>query len=160
MKPLITLFVFCISSIIIYPQWIQQNSGTTNRLLTCYFLNEDTGWAAGHLGTILKTTDGGQNWLTQSISTQDHIHSIFFVDPLNGWIVLYEFIPDRHGSIMHTTDGGETWTTQLAEWGYTLHRIFFTDINNGYALGSNGILFKTTNMEKLSSNSLAISKLF
>jgi len=113
--------------------------------MTCFFLDENTGWAAGNLGTIVKTTNGGQNWISQSISTTDHVHSIFFTDPLNGWLVLYEFVPDRHGSIMHTTNGGDSWTTQLSVWGFSLHRIFFTDSNNGYALGSNGIFYKTTN---------------
>ena len=147
MKTLLISFGFLIIflTISVYPQWIQQNSSTTNRLMTCYFLDENTGWAAGNLGTIVKTSNGGQNWFSQSISTTDHVHSIFFTDPLNGWLVLYEFVPDRHGSIMHTTNGGSSWTTQLSVWGFSLHRIFFTDSNNGYALGSNGILYKTTN---------------
>jgi photosystem II stability/assembly factor-like uncharacterized protein len=138
------IFLFTLSSQI-YSQWIPQNSGTTNRFMTCFFLDENTGWAAGNLGTIVKTTDGGQNWISQSISTSDIIHSIFFTDPLNGWLVLYEFVPERHGAIMHTTNGGDSWFLQLTESGSTLHRVFFTDINNGYALGSSGILFKTTN---------------
>lgn len=138
------VFLFIISSQS-FSQWFPQNSGTTNRFMTCFFLDDNLGWAAGNLGTIVKTTNGGQNWSTQSISTTDHVHSIFFNDPLNGWLVLYEFVPDRHGSILSTTNGGDSWYTQLTVWGYSLHRIFFTDSNNGYALGSNGILYKTTN---------------
>jgi photosystem II stability/assembly factor-like uncharacterized protein len=139
-----TLFIFLFSNNI-YSQWSQQHSGANNRLLTCFFLNENVGWAAGYNGTILKTTDGGVNWNSQSLITADDIHSIFFIDSSNGWLVLYEFSPDRHGIIMRTTDGGETWVNQLMIWGFTLHRIYFTDINNGYALGSNGILYKTSN---------------
>ena len=138
------IFLFTLTSQI-FSQWIPQNSGTTNRFMTCFFLDDNLGWAAGNLGTIVKTTNGGQNWTSQSISTTDHIHSIFFTDQLNGWIVLYEFVPFRHGSIMHTTNGGDSWFTQLAVSGFSLHRIFLTNVNNGYALGSNGILFKTTN---------------
>ena len=146
MKNLTFIFLLVVLfSSTFYPQWIQQNSGTTNRFMTCFFIDENTGWAAGNLGTIVKTTDGGQSWVSQSISTSDHVHSIFFTDPLNGWLVLYEFVPDRHGSIMHTTNGGASWTSQLSVWGFSLHRIFFTDSNNGYAMGSNGILYKTTN---------------
>ncbi len=147
MKALVIVFsfFFLVLSSSLYPQWIQQNSGTNNRLMTCFFLDENIGWAAGYNGTIVKTSDGGTNWTSQSLSTADDIHSIFFVDSLSGWIVLYEFIPDRHAIIMHTTDGGESWQTQLTEWGFTLHKIFFTDNNNGYALGSNGILYKTSN---------------
>ena len=120
------IFLFTLSAQI-FSQWIPQNSGTTNRFMTCFFLDENIGWAAGNFGTIVKTTNGGQNWTSQSISTTDHIHSIFFTDPLNGWLVLYEFVPDRHGSILRTTNGGESWFTQLTVSGFSLHRIFFTD---------------------------------
>ena len=118
-------FLFLFLSTSLYPQWYPQNSGTNNRLMTCFFLNESTGWAAGYDGTIIKTTNGGINWISQSLSTADDIHSIFFVDALNGWIVLYEFNPDRHGIIMHTTNGGNNWITQQSVWGFTLHRIIF-----------------------------------
>ena len=105
MKYLLLVFILLfVYSSTIFSQWYQQNSGTTNRFMTCFFLDENTGWAAGNLGTIVKTTDGGQNWFSHSVSTTDHIHSIFFTDPSNGWIVLYEFVPDRHGVIMHTTN--------------------------------------------------------
>jgi photosystem II stability/assembly factor-like uncharacterized protein len=146
MKSLLYLFYFILSfTSSTLPQWYQQNSGTNNRFLTCFFLNENVGWAAGNLGTIVKTTNGGQNWFDQSISTVDHIHSIFFTDSLNGWITLYEFIPERHGVILRTTNGGENWTMQHWIWYVTIHKIFFTDVSNGYALGSNGYLIKTTN---------------
>jgi photosystem II stability/assembly factor-like uncharacterized protein len=138
------IFLFTVSSQVL-SQWIPQNSGTTNRFMTCFFLDDNLGWAAGNLGTIVKTTNGGQNWTSQSISTTDHIHSIFFTDPLNGWLVLYEFVPDRHGSILRTTNGGDSWFTQLTVWGYSLHRLFFSDSNNGYAMGSNGVFYKTIN---------------
>ena len=147
MKNLFVTFSFFLLflSTSLYPQWIQQNSGTNNRLMTCFFLDENIGWAAGNNGTIIKTTDGGINWISQSLITADDVHSIFFIDSSNGWLVLYEFDPDRHGIIMHTTNGGETWVNQLMVWGFTLHRVFFIDMNNGYALGSNGIMYKTYN---------------
>lgn len=125
-------------------QWVEQNSGTDQRLKYCYFLNAEQGWAAGHDGTILKTIDGGLSWVAQSIGTLDNVHSIHFNDPLNGWAVLYEFTPDRHGSIIHTTDGGNSWSVQHSIWGYTLHFIHFSDENNGWVTGSNGIIFHTT----------------
>jgi photosystem II stability/assembly factor-like uncharacterized protein len=139
---LVTFLALNISS---FPQWVQQNSGTSERFLTCYFLNENIGWSAGDEGTIVKTTDSGESWFSQSVATQDIIHSIFFIDSLNGWIALYEFIPARHGSVMHTTNGGETWITQLQVDLVTLHDVFFTDTNNGYTVGSSGTLYKTTN---------------
>ncbi len=60
--------------------WIQQNSNTTNRLLSVYFIDNQTGWAGGDDGILLKTTDGGNNWLTGSIPTIDHVYEIVFLN--------------------------------------------------------------------------------
>jgi len=61
---ILSLFLFSSG---INAQWYQQNSGTSNRLLTCFFLNENEGWAAGYDGSIVKTTNGGINWISQSL---------------------------------------------------------------------------------------------
>jgi len=126
-------------------QWYQQNSGTSNRLLTCFFLDENTGWAAGYDGTLMETSDGGNNWISKNIGTLDDIHDIFFLDSMVGWVILYEFSPFRHGSILHTTDGGNSWNVQFNIWDYTFHSIHFIDANNGWVAGSNGIVFHTSN---------------
>jgi len=138
-------FIFLFNSILLYPQWIQKTSGTTKGLYTVHFINENIGWAAGEDGTILKTIDGGETWLAQSISTPDKIRSIFFTDSLNGWIALFEWTPFRHGSVYHTTDGGNTWYVQLSVVDYALLSLFFTDNLHGWVVGTNGIAFKTTN---------------
>jgi len=140
-----TLLFFLIFSTKIFPQWEQQNSGTTNRLLTCFFLDENAGWAAGYDGTLLETSDGGNSWISKNIGTLDDIHDIFFINSMVGWAILYEFSPFRHGSIINTTDGGNSWNVQLNIWDYTFHSIFFTDENNGWVAGSNGIVFHTSN---------------
>lgn len=146
MKIIIVLFsLFLILSTSLYPQWIQQTSGTTKGLYTVKFLNEGTGWVAGEDGTILKTTNGGDNWFSQSISTPDNIRSIFFTDSLNGWIALYEWTPFRHGSIYHTTNGGTSWFSQLTITDFALLSLFFADDFHGWVVGTNGILFRTTN---------------
>lgn len=117
----------------------------TKSLHNLYFLNENLGWACGFEGTILKTTNGGDEWNSHNIGTNDDAHAIFFLDSLVGWAVLYEYIPDRHGSIIHTTDGGISWNVQLSIFGYTLHSIHFSDEDYGWVAGSNGIVYHTTN---------------
>ena len=66
----------------LYPQWIQQNSGTTNRFLTCYFLNENTGWAAGYDGTIMKTSNGGSELDFKKYEVLLMMSTIFFLKTL------------------------------------------------------------------------------
>lgn len=129
----------------LFPQWLQQNSGTQNTLINVYFLNENLGWSCGYNGTILKTTNSGIEWISKNIGTLDDVHDIFFIDSLQGWAVLYEFSPFRHGSIIQSTDGGNSWNVQLTVFDYTLHSINFIDANSGWAAGSNGIVFHTSN---------------
>ena len=37
-------------------------SPTSNQLVSLDFIDENTGWAVGESGTIVKTVDGGLNW--------------------------------------------------------------------------------------------------
>jgi photosystem II stability/assembly factor-like uncharacterized protein len=45
--------------------WEAQPTGQSLPLHALYFLDAQTGWAVGELGTILGTTDGGKNWTVQ-----------------------------------------------------------------------------------------------
>jgi len=47
-----------------FSQWIQQMSGTSGSLYDIEMINESTGWICGAGGTILKTTNGGENWIS------------------------------------------------------------------------------------------------
>ncbi|MCK4452963.1 hypothetical protein KAU59_01275, partial [candidate division WOR-3 bacterium] len=45
--------------------WIEQNSGIINELWSVHFpADAQTGYAVGGYGKILKTTDGGANWVS------------------------------------------------------------------------------------------------
>lgn len=48
------------------PPWISLNSGSKNQdFKSVYFVNPDTGWIVGGAGIIIKTVDGGANWVIQ-----------------------------------------------------------------------------------------------
>lgn len=42
--------------------WRQVRTPVSCALVSVAFLDERTGWAAGHCGVVLKTTDGGETW--------------------------------------------------------------------------------------------------
>ena len=106
-------FIFLFSSIS-FSQWIPQNSNTSQRLLTVFFLNDHLGWAGGNEGCILKTTNGGINWTYISIGTRYTVHAVHFIDSLKGWAALYSFNPNRAGYIIATTDGGANWILPIS----------------------------------------------
>lgn len=145
MKTLILISILSLISVnFVFSQWMQQSSGTSQRLLTCYFINENIGWAAGDAGTILKTTNSGESWFSQSLNTNFNVHSIHFIDSLKGWAVLYSISGGRNSKIIKTINGGNTWETVRQFSGFVLIDIKFSDAFNGIAVGSDGIILITT----------------
>jgi len=102
------------------------------------FPNSDKGWIVGNTGTILHTTDKGQNWTSQISGTTQNLLDIHFVDELNGWAC------GTSGTNLSTDDGGATWTTNSA-LPFNLKAIHFCNcITDGWVVGDAGNIYKTT----------------
>jgi photosystem II stability/assembly factor-like uncharacterized protein len=85
-------------------RWDPQTSGVTDQLNSVYFVDVDTGWAAGKNNTILKTVDGGKTW-SRALEREEggnDFSSIFFTDAKEGWA-------QTSNILLHSSDGGETW---------------------------------------------------
>ena len=96
-----------------------------------------TGWAVGDHGTILKTSNGGNKWISQNSGTKNQLNSVCFTDSNTGWVV------SDSGTILKTTDGGDNWISQNCSTGEWLQSVYFRDSNTGWVVGDNTIL-KTT----------------
>ena len=83
---------------------ISQSGNTTRNLNSVYFTDNQTGWTVGWDGTILKTTNGGENWVSQSIGA-GMLSSVYFTDNQTGWVTM-------NATILTTTNGGESWNSQ------------------------------------------------
>ena len=118
--------------------WTQQTSGTTNSLSAISFIDANTGWVVGGSGNILKTTNGGTNWVLQSGGPYT-LNGVSFTDANKGWVVGYG------GMLLSTTDGGTTWISDSSGITSTLYDIYFTDSINGITVGDNGTILRTTN---------------
>ena len=109
-----------------------------------YFIDENTGWVAGAIGSgqvrIYKTTDGGLNWNHQPNAPDTTKYDVFFVDQNTGWIVGY------YGFIIKTTNSGEQWVSQTntAVTSKTLYGVNATDVNNVYVVGSSDAVLRST----------------
>jgi len=97
-------------------------------------LDINNGWVVGNLGTILKTTDGGNTWIPKTSDTFVDLEGVYFIDSNLGWIV------GEGGLILATSDGGNTWTPESSEVTSELASVFFVDSANGYAVGANGVI--------------------
>jgi len=144
--------------------WSKQASGTSAYFSSVYFLDANTGYVVGSGGTILKTTNGGTNWTAQTSGTTNELKSVYFTNANTGYIVgglatEYGCCQIRYeGTILKTTDGGINWTPQTgAETNY-LYSVCFIDDSIGFAVGTNGLILKTTTGGTNSINDITFDK--
>ena len=108
---------------------------------SCYFIDDNTGWAVGSFVERLhKTTDGGLTWTWQSNAPDTTKYDVFFIDQNIGWSVGF------NGFIIKTTNGGDNWFSQsnTSITSQTLYGVYATDINTVYVVGNNDAVIKST----------------
>jgi photosystem II stability/assembly factor-like uncharacterized protein len=142
----------CVASLIILlsglssGQWVQQQ---TNLPLWTYPLSidavdENVCWAvaAKHPGTepylgFIKTTNGGENWICDTILTAEGMfNTICALDANTAYVSIKN--TNVPGKIYKTIDGGNNWVEQNASFtvlNETPRFIHFFDTNNGVAIG-------------------------
>ncbi len=117
--------------------WDWQNPLPQGNTLCCsFFINENTGWAAGELGVILKTVNGGDDWVIQRKAQDGYVRSIFFIDENSGWAA--------GNTMLRTVNGGTDWFVSNSGFNELCESVFFTDLSVGYCAGLNGSLFLTS----------------
>lgn len=118
--------------------WVQFNSPTTLPLKAVQFLDEKTGFIIGgdnQCGIFLKTIDGGQTWVTQTLNTPESPVSFCFLNKSIGYIA-------GHNLLIKTEDGGQSWRSIKNNSPRTYAGIKFKNLNEGIATSANDY-FKT-----------------
>jgi photosystem II stability/assembly factor-like uncharacterized protein len=118
--------------------WNFQDCKASIFFKSIFFVNQNIGWAVGQdslkSGIVLKTTNGGSDWVEQLKRTTS-ISSIYFFDENNGWIVCVDSA--GNAPIFKTSNGGESWnqlfTAQLINKPVSIR---FVDENNGWLCGN------------------------
>jgi photosystem II stability/assembly factor-like uncharacterized protein len=115
-----------------------------NHLQSVYFFDDNTGFAVGNMGTVLKTTDGGNHWDILYLPGHPSLYSIHFFGTEVG------IITGENGTIFRTADEGETWDDRSIDPGHDLFSVYLYNSDTGYIVGCDdysdrGILYKTTN---------------
>ena len=133
-KALFTSFIFMLflnqNS---YAQWEYLHASPTgNNLYKIGFANSNTGWITGEMGTILKTSDGGNTWKNQYTLSNDNIIDLCVID--TGTL----FILNNSNELLVSTDGGDTWTLRSLFFGSNTSSISFINANEGWeGIGTN-----------------------
>jgi photosystem II stability/assembly factor-like uncharacterized protein len=113
MKTLIHLIAGLIISVTAYAQtgWKLCNGPAfVNRIDDLFMLNTQTGYAVSGDGKIVKTTDGGENWILMK-QANIYCRSVEFINTEKGFVGGFSFNANMDTNILRrTTDGGVTWT--------------------------------------------------
>lgn len=116
--------------------WEKIESHTQNNLTDIDFFNNDFGVICGGFGTVLKTENGGEDWIPLNIGIKYSLMKVFILNE-------NEFFISRTG-LYKTSNGGDFFTEvgDLSSFGATIFEIYFFDTYNGLIYKS-GRVFKT-----------------
>lgn len=80
----------------------------SSTLTSVSFADAKNGWAAGHWGAILATSDGGETWRLQRLVTSEDrpLFAVHFFDASHG------VVAGLWSLVLTTDDGGKTWVEQ------------------------------------------------
>ena len=105
-----------------------------------HFPSSQVGYAVGHSGTIIKTTDGGENWIkirngNNVLVSNAPFRDVYFVTENKGFIV------GDDGLFWQTDNGGDSWKIIDHTPQVTFHSIFYTD-GVGYITADEGGIYR------------------
>ncbi len=152
MKTIIIIIILVASVNLSFSQngWFYQNSGVTSRISDIFFIDSQTGWAITDSTRVLKTTDGGNNWTSQTLSGYTPLGCIYFINANTGWTGGGYYFFAQSGTIYKTTNGGNSWFV-LNHIG-NVQDLYFSNATNGVAgldqsgdFGTGGSIIQTSN---------------
>ncbi|HNX49525.1 MAG TPA: YCF48-related protein [Thermoanaerobaculaceae bacterium] len=82
--------------------------------------------AKAFVGTITKTSDGGQTWEAQDVPAAATLKAVSFADAATGWAV------GESGTVLKTSNGGATWVPQAIASTDSLDSVVFVDAQHGW----------------------------
>jgi photosystem II stability/assembly factor-like uncharacterized protein len=134
---------FCLylilSATVTKAQWIKQNSGTDASFRSINAVNNKVVWAGGTKGTILKTTDGGNNWQVLKIEGAETLdfRDIHGASENVAYAMSAGEAEKGAARIYKTTDGGKSWRIifQTSEKGAFFDSFDFWNEKEGILIG-------------------------
>lgn len=121
-------------------------------LRAIHFIDNNTGFAGGYDGKLIKTIDGGVSWSELETNTDANFFGIDFIDNNKGFVVGGAGNCVENGCIpfsavmLKTIDGGNTWEKVSLNLSRKteLHSVHFVNNSIGFAIGNSSII-RTTN---------------
>lgn len=108
--------------------------------------------AVGPRGTIVVSSDGGQNWTQAKVPVSSDLTAAYFATPTHGWAV------GQDGVVLVSTDAGATWTKQLD--GRQVNTIIHDDIKAKLAANPESVDLQAMETESARSVEMGADKPF
>lgn len=124
--------------------WVQANVPVRSTLTSVTLLENNTAWAVGHHGVVLRSRDGGENW--QLILRGQDINEILTLDAQARLKTLTSDEPIEENRLKIDQARyflSETLLFQQEGESRPLLKVWFENQATGYILGAYGILLKT-----------------
>jgi photosystem II stability/assembly factor-like uncharacterized protein len=134
---------------------VQYTDNTQGGFSAIQFTDLNNGWIVGRNRKILKTNNGGTNWIQiNNTGLSDSMYSkcVFFINANTGWIGASYYVPPPQQTplrvILRTSNGGNSWSQQIPSilnWDNAVFSIYFNDAYNGWFTAENGVIAHSTN---------------
>ncbi|ASB50574.1 YCF48-related protein [Alkalitalea saponilacus] len=126
---------------------------TTHDIKGAVFINDTTIVAVGNNSLLARSNTNGRTWTVQTFNPPGQYEGVHFIDENTGFAVGNSYSEENWGHrIVKTDDGGNSWRSVLFStseesnnFRERLRGIHFPNANTGYAVGSGGVIYKTTN---------------
>lgn len=119
--------------------WNFQISNTSKNLYSVIFLDSNTGYCSGDSGKILKTTNGGTNWIEQSSGYLNKLRTIDFISSNTGYAA------GDNSILLKTTNGGKIWIRLSLNCECYLTSLSLVSDSLGFIGGNNNKVYKIFN---------------
>ncbi|MFO7527040.1 MAG: YCF48-related protein [Ignavibacteriaceae bacterium] len=124
--------------------WTHQANAPDTTKYDVFFIDENIGWSIGFNGFIIKTTDGGNNWFSQTNTsvTSQTLYTVYATD------MNTVYVAGNNDAFIKSTDGGNNWTPMSTGLGTTTNfrGFYFPPTGTGltgFAAGHRNRILKT-----------------
>ncbi|MEO0097321.1 MAG: YCF48-related protein [candidate division WOR-3 bacterium] len=133
------ILLLTISLTFLFGGWIRQNSPVIRNLYSIHFPNDTLiGFIVGDSGTILRTTNSGNNWQLMNSNVIFNLRDVWFVNNDTGYCC------GANGTVLKTTNRGLIWNSVGGFSFQTFYTISFPENSQvGYVFGANGEAYRT-----------------
>lgn len=120
--------------------WNTQATGLSGSITTLQIRNSGYGWVGTGNGGLARTTDEGATWQSISLPDLTEIRSVSV--PGDSTV----FVLGDADSLYYSSDFGNTWVGRVHPAADDrINKIQFRSLTTGWAIGDNGLIYKTLN---------------